>query len=280
MPTHLPFAQVDVFAVTPYRGNPLAVVLDASGLTDEQMQAVARWTNLSETSFVLPPTSDAADYLVRIWTPQGELPFAGHPTLGTAHAWLEHGGSPRDADVVRQECGLGIVMVRRGAAGLAFAAPPLRRTGPLDDADVERVAEALGIATEQILDHQWVDNGPRWCAVRLGSAEQVRAVEPDLTHAGDLEIGVVGMHPKGGPHLYEVRAFVPGLGVVEDPVTGSLNAGIAQWLIGAGVAPRRYTATQGSCVQRDGVISIEADDDGRVWVGGATTTLVRGDISI
>lgn len=279
MPRTRPFAQVDVFGSQPYRGNPLAVVIDADGLSDEEMQRVALWTNLSETSFVLPPTTTAADYRVRIFTPSRELPFAGHPTLGTAHAWLEHGGSPRAGDRVVQECAAGLIEVRRGESGLAFAAPPLVREGPVDDSDLDGICEGLGITRDAIEAHQWVDNGPGWVAIRLASAADVLALEPNWSLLRGRKLGMVGFHPPGGEALYEIRALVGDL-AVEDPVTGSLNASIAQWLVGAGEAPQRYAATQGTKVGREGIVAIDVSDDGTVWVGGATTTLIQGEISL
>jgi PhzF family phenazine biosynthesis protein len=231
------FHQLDVFTAVPLRGNPLAVVHAAEGLDDERLAAFARWTNLSETTFLLPPTDPAADYRVRIFTPGGELPFAGHPTLGSCHAWLAAGGVPKQPGTVVQECGVGLVRIRRDGTRLAFAAPPLRRTGPLDAALLERIVRALGVPAGDVLHHQWVDNGPGWCAVMLRSGAQVRAVRPDWAALGDVKLGLVGAQSAGEPTQFEVRAFVPGLGVPEDPVTGSLNAGLAQWLIGAGLAP-------------------------------------------
>lgn len=275
-----PFAQIDVFGAHPYRGNPVAVVLDAEGLTDEAMQALARWTHLSETTFVLPASDPAADYRVRIFTPGGELPFAGHPTLGTAHAWLEHGGRPAREDVVVQECTAGLVDVRREPDGLAFAAPPVLRDGPLDEEDLQRLVRGLGISREQVVAHQWVDNGPGWAVIQLATAEEVLALEPDFSLFPEDKCGVIGHHPAGHDALYETRGFVPSIGVPEDPVTGSLGAGIARWLIDSGAAPRRYLATQGVRVGSDGVLAIEADEDGRVWVGGSTVSLIRGRISI
>lgn len=274
-----PFAQVDVFGASACRGNPVAVVLDAGGLSDEEMQRAALWTNLSETSFVLAPTTTAADYRVRIFTPSRELPFAGHPTLGTAHAWLEHGGQPRGEGSVKQECAAGIIEVRRGEAGLAFAAPPLVREGPIDEADLESICGGLGIGRDAVEAHQWVDNGPGWAAVRLASVEEVLALEPDWARLRGRKLGVVGFHPQGSEALYETRALVGDL-AVEDPVTGSLNASIAQWFIGEGQVPRRYRASQGARVGRDGVIEIEADETGSLWVGGATTTVIQGQISL
>ena len=278
------FAQVDVFSAAPYRGNPVAVVLDADGLDAEQMARIANWTNLSETTFVLTPTDPGADYRLRIFTPSGELPFAGHPTLGSAAAWLDAGGSPRHSDRVVQECGAGLVDIRRGGrtsasaeAGesLAFAAPERLRTGELDEVFLARIVAALGITPADVVDHQWVDNGPGWAALRLRSAEQVLGLEPDFSSVPEAKIGVLGAHPEGSEHEYEIRAFAPGAGIPEDPVTGSLNASIAQWLIGAGRAPNSYTLTQGTALGRSGVVSISAEDD-EVWVGGATTVCFRG----
>jgi PhzF family phenazine biosynthesis protein len=278
------FAQVDVFSAAPYRGNPVAVILDADGLDAEQMARIANWTNLSETTFVLTPTDPGADYRLRIFTPSGELPFAGHPTLGSAAAWLDAGGSPRHSDRVVQECGAGLVDIRRGGrtsasaeAGesLAFAAPERLRTGELDEVFLARIVAALGIEPADVVDHQWVDNGPGWAALRLRSAEQVLGLEPDFSSVPEAKIGVLGAHPEGSEHEYEIRAFAPGAGIPEDPVTGSLNASVAQWLIGAGRAPNSYTLTQGTALGRSGVVSISAEDD-EVWVGGATTVCFRG----
>ncbi len=273
------FAQVDVFTTTPYCGNPVAVVLDGAGLDTTQMQAFARWTNLSETTFLLPPTDAAADYRVRIFTPGGELPFAGHPTLGSCAAWLAAGGQPRQAGEVVQECGVGLVRIRREGERLAFAAPPLRRTGPLEAALVQRIAAGLGVTQGDILHHQWVDNGPGWCAVMLPSAAQVRALRPDFAALSDLKLGAVGPCAPGEDTAFEVRAFVPGLGVPEDPVTGSLNAGLGQWLIGAGLAPARYVASQGSALGRAGRVHVlqEGTD---VWVGGDVVLCIEGEVSL
>ena len=277
MPRERAFAQVDVFSSVPYRGNPVAVVLDAEGLSDGEMAQIANWTNLSETTFVLPPTDDRADYRLRIFTRTRELPFAGHPTLGSAAAWLHAGGRPRRADRLVQECGVGLVELRRGTAAdqLAFAAPDLLRSGPLDESFVSDIAAALGIDRSEILDHAWVDNGPGWAAVRLASADQVLALTPDFSAIPDTKLGVVGAHPHGSDHEYEVRAFVPGVGMAEDPVTGSLNASVAQWLMGSGLVPDAYTATQGTAIGRAGVISITRDGDA-VWVGGPTTVCFTG----
>jgi PhzF family phenazine biosynthesis protein len=272
-----PFAQVDVFTDTPYAGNAVAVVLGADGLTTEDMQRFATWTNLSETTFVLAPTADA-DYRVRIFTPVLELPFAGHPTLGTCHAWLEAGGEPRASDLIVQECGAGLVTVRRTADGLAFAAPPLVRSGPVDEELVARVAAALNLERSAIVDAQWADNGPGWVAVMLDSADAVLAVHPGFD---ELDLGVVGPYPEGSPYAFEVRAFFPKDGVlVEDPVTGSLNASLAQWLLGDGRARAPYVASQGTALGRAGRVHITRDDDGTIWVGGGTVTCITGNVEL
>ncbi len=274
-----PFAQVDVFTTTPYAGNPVAVVLDGSDLSDEEMQRFARWTNLSETTFVLPPSDPGADYRVRIFTPVLELPFAGHPTLGTCHAWLTlGGGAPKRDDVIVQECAAGLIPVRRTENGLAFAAPPLRRSGPVDEELVVRIASILGIDRGAIRDAQWVDNGPGWVAVMLASADAVLAVEPAFS---ELDLGVVGPHPAGSPEAFEVRAFFPKDGVaVEDPVTGSLNASLAQWLLGSGQATAPYIARQGTALGRSGRVHITTDAEGAIWVGGGTIACITGTVDI
>lgn len=279
MVTTRSFVQVDVFGAEPYAGNPVAVVLDGTGLTAEEMQRFAAWTNLSETTFVLPPESPEGDYRLRIFTPAAELPFAGHPTLGSAHAWLEAGGAPRDGLHVVQECGVGQVHLQTAEGGLAFRAPPLLRTGPVEVDVLADVVASLGVAAEDVTDHQWADNGAGWVVVRLGSADAVLALEPDVVRMGELMVGVVGDYPPGAEHHYEVRAFAPSDGIPEDPVTGSLNAALAQWLVGTGAAPASYTASQGSRVGRRGVVQIDARDDG-VWVGGSTTTCIRGDVEL
>ena len=272
-----PFAQVDVFAAEPLRGNPVAVVLEADGLDAGRMQRLADWTNLSETTFVTAPTRPEADYAVRIFTGARELPFAGHPTLGTAHAWLEAGGRPHGEEIV-QECGVGLVRLRRGPAEgqLSFAAPPPRRTGPLDEAELGVLADGLGIGRADIVDSSWCDNGPPWQAILLGSAAQVLAVDPDPGILTGRFVGVVGAHEPGADTQFEVRAFFPAAhGLGEDPVTGSLNAAAAQWLVGAGHAPARYTVAQGTRLGRRGRVDIEVVD-GTVWVGGHCTTVLRG----
>lgn len=283
VPRRRRFAQLDVFADRPQYGNPLAVVLDAEGLSDEKMQHLARWTNLSETTFLLAPTDPRADYRVRIFTGSGELPFAGHPTLGTARAWLDAGGEPAGKRIV-QECEAGLIQVRRGGDRLAFAAPPLRRSGPLEAAEVSRIAGALGVPRTDVRGHTWADNGPGWRVVELDDAKQVLALRPDLSTVQDLKIGVLGWHRSGDDGLpatrdaplYEVRAFAPGF--VEDPVTGSLHAGIAQWLVGRGGMPVRWTAAQGTVLGREGRVDVEIETDGTLWIGGGTVCTVEGKI--
>jgi PhzF family phenazine biosynthesis protein len=273
-----PFAQVDVFGSGPCSGNPVAVVLDAEGLSTEEMQRFARWTNLSETTFLLPPEHPEADYRVRIFTPEVEAPFAGHPTLGTCHAWLEAGGETSNAGEVVQECGVGLVRVRLEVGRLAFAAPPLRRSGPASAEDAERVAVALGVDPGEILAVEWVDNGFSWIAALFESAERVLQLRPG---ALDLDVGVVGFHPSGSEAAIEVRAFFPVGGVAaEDPVTGSLNAGVAQWLLGSGRLSAPYVAAQGSAIGRAGRVHIDRDGNGTVWVGGRCETVLRGEVAI
>jgi PhzF family phenazine biosynthesis protein len=272
------FCQVNVFSADPLGGNPLAVVHDAEGLSDAQMAALARWTNLSETTYLLPPRDSKADYRVRIFTPGGELPFAGHPTLGTCHAWLAKGGKPRERSVVAQECGIGLVRVRCDGPRLEFAAPPLRRTGPLEPEILAKIARALALQPSDVVQHQWVDNGPGWCAVMLGSARQVLSLKPDWAALDPLKLGVVGPHESGHDAAFEVRAFVGGSGY-EDPVTGSLNASLAQWLIRARLAKPSYVAAQGAALQRAGRVHLRQDGDD-IWVGGDVVTVIDGEIRI
>ncbi|WP_433517049.1 PhzF family phenazine biosynthesis protein [Nonomuraea sp. CA-143628] len=278
------FRQVDVFTATPYQGNPLAVVLDGDGLSTEEMQRFAHWTNLSETTFVLPPTAPGADYRVRIFTPTSELPFAGHPTLGTCHAWLENGGTPKEPETVVQECGAGLVTLRRTDSGLAFAAPALLRSGPVDEPLVERIAGMLGIGRDEIVDAEWADNGPGWVAVLLRSADEVLALRPGPI---DIDLGVVGPYPPGSPLAIELRAFFPVNGsTAEDPVTGSLNASVAQWLLRTGRVTAPYVAGQGTMLGRAGRVHIttgQSPEDGQepaVWVGGSSVTCVAGQVEL
>ena len=276
------YAQVDVFTATAGLGNPLAVVLDAQGLDDTQMQRFARWTNLSETTFVLPPTDPAADYRLRIFTPGGELPFAGHPTLGSCHAWLQAGGRPRDANRIHQQCGVGLVVIRRQGERLAFAAPPLQRQTPSPER-LAAVLAALGLRAEQVRLAQTLDNGPVWLGLLLDSPQTVAQLAPDhaaLKRLGQ-KVGVVGLYadapdrPADAPWC-EVRAFAAPIGVAEDPVTGSLNASLAQWLMAEGLAPDRYVAAQGQALGRAGRVALARNGQGQVWVGGDSVTVIEG----
>jgi len=273
-----PFSQVDVFSAEPFLGNPVAVVLDATGLTGEQMQLMARWTNLSETTFVLPADEPAADYQVRIFTPATELPFAGHPTLGTCHAWLESGHEPKRTDQIVQQCGAGLVTIRQTGGMLGFAAPPVLRSGPVDEPLIGQIAAQLRIARADILDAQWADNGPGWIAILMRSAQAVLDVRPG---DGDLDLGLAGPYPPGSECAFEVRAFFPVDGrSVEDPVTGSLNASLAQWLLSTGRSSAPYVASQGAAIGRRGRVRIDADEDGTVWVSGATSTRITGAVDL
>jgi PhzF family phenazine biosynthesis protein len=286
------FAQVDVFTDRAGYGNALAVVIDGDGVSDEAMARFARWTNLSETTFLLPPTDAQADYRVRIFTPTTELPFAGHPTLGSCHVWLSSGGRPRKVDEVVQQCGVGLVRIRRDGEHLAFAAPPRRKVGPLDEGMVERIARFLGVAREDIVAHQHCDNGPGWKAVMLKSAEQVLALAPRLSSEPELELGVIGPYSTpgkvgvvgthvGGEPMFEVRAFFPAPGgtLAEDPVTGSLNAALAQWLIESGRAPERFVAAQGTALGRAGRVFVEHDGQD-VWIGGHVAPCIEGTVAL
>lgn len=309
-----PFRQPDVFTDTPTRGNPVAVVLDGQDLDDEAMQRFARWTNLSETTFVLPPTAEGAaggaDYRVRIFTPGGELPFAGHPTLGTCRAWLAHGGRPRNAQRIVQQCAVGLVPIRPEGTRLAFAAPPLKRSAP-SPMLLSKVAAAMGLKAAQIEAAQCLDNGPRWLGLLLDSPDTVLALRPD--HAALKALGQkVGVAARtddedaGVPALIgranrearafgargraaaaavaapsvdlEVRAFAAPVGVEEDPVTGSLNAGLAQWLIADGLMPARYVAGQGQCLDRDGRVHVTQDEAGQIWIGGDVADCIEGQV--
>ncbi|WP_284978585.1 PhzF family phenazine biosynthesis protein [Arthrobacter sp. fls2-241-R2A-200] len=274
-----PFHQVDVFSEVPYLGNPLAVVVDAEGLSSATMQHFANWTNLSETTFLLPPTDPTADYKVRIFTGSEEFPFAGHPTLGSAHTWLRAGGTPKADGVVVQECAAGLVRIKHDAGRLAFAAPPLTRFEAVSDALRDRLAASLRIPAKSMLDAAWLVNGPEWIGVLLGSAEEVLAIDPDLAQMGELKVGVIGPHRAGTGVDFEVRTFIPGDAMTEDPVTGSFNAGAAQWLTGSGRAPQEYVAAQGTVLGRAGRIHVQAVD-GVVWVGGASSTCIEGTVML
>ncbi|WP_218510892.1 PhzF family phenazine biosynthesis protein [Variovorax sp. dw_308] len=296
------FQQVDVFTAVAYRGNPVAVVLDGSDLDDAQFQRFAQWTNLSETTFLLPPTEPGADYRIRIFTPGGEMPFAGHPTLGSCRAWLKAGGKPKSTEFIVQQCVTGLVTIRRDGARLAFAAPPLKRTAP-SPTMLAKIAHALGLKAAQILAAQQLDNGSNWLGLLLDEVDSVLALVPD--HRALKELGVkvgvaaiaqapsptqliarsnrearaFGGSAQGSVDL-EVRAFAAATGIEEDPVTGSLNAGLAQWLITDGHMPERYLVGQGQCLGRDGRLSVERDAEGRIWIGGDTVVCIEGAVTL
>lgn len=276
------FLQLDVFASSPFSGNPLACVVDADGLTTEQMHRFTKWANLSESSFLLEPTAPEADYRVRIFTPPRELPFAGHPTLGSCQAWLQSGGEPRTPGRIVQECGAGLIELRQTEDQIAFAAPPLIRSGDVDEEVIIEMADVLGIARAEVLDAQWGDNGPGWVILQLDSAAAVLAVKKPSTHMTELDLGVVGLHPAASECAVEVRAFfADGSGaILEDPATGSLNASIAQWLLATGTLNAPYTASQGTAMGRRGRIHINQDEHGTIWVGGVATASIAGTIRI
>lgn len=315
LPRARPYKQVDVFTDRPYWGNPLAVVLDGSDLSDVEMQRFAHWMNLSETTFVLPPTpgglAGGADYRVRIFTPGGELPFAGHPTLGSCHAWLEAGGCPRHADTIVQECTVGLVPIQRDGQRLSFAAPALQRTEP-EAKLLADVTQALGLRPINILSAQMLNNGPSWLGLLVNDVETLLEMTPDhraLLRLG-TKVGVIALHealpapplinrsnrearafsqrrdttpplfPEGAHATVEVRAFAAAVGVDEDPVTGSLNASLAQWLIADGVLPEQYVATQGTRLGREGQVFVQRKSDGQVWVGGHAVTCIDGNVRL
>lgn len=273
--TAFSFQQVDVFTEQPFKGNPLAVVVDADGLSDQTMASIANWTNLSETTFLLKPTAPSADYRVRIFTPERELPFAGHPTLGTCQVWLNSGRTAKQARIV-QECAAGLIQIKRDGDRLAFAAPPLRRTGNVDGDTLKQIANGLRITPNAIKASQWVDNGPGWVAVMLAGRAEVLALQPDYPALIGLHLGVIGpwRASDGKDANFEVRAFIPSR-ASEDPVTGSLNAGLAQWLISAGLAPNAYIASQGAALGRRGRVHVTREGDD-TWIGGRTITCVDG----
>ncbi len=272
------FSQVDVFAESPLSGNPLAVVADGSGLSTEDMQRFANWTNLSETTFLLPPRTPEADYLVRIFTPVSELPFAGHPTLGTCRVWLDGGGTPKANGIVVQECGAGLVPIAADGSRLAFRAPPLMRSGAVEPEILAEAIDQLGLDPAHLVDSAWIDNGPGWLGILVLDAETVLALTPKPV---TMDIGVIGPHPQGHEAAFELRAFFPKDGsTVEDPVTGSLNASAAQWLVSSGRASPPYLAMQGTAIGRSGRVHISADDDGEIWVGGEVMTTITGEVDI
>jgi PhzF family phenazine biosynthesis protein len=274
------FTQADVFTDELMFGNPVAVVHDADELTTQEMAAFANWTNLSETTFLSAPTDERADYQVRIFTTRLELPFAGHPTLGSAHAWLEAGGMPRNPEMIIQQCGAGLVRVRRDGTRLAFAAPPLIRGGAVEAEDLTEIMTFLRIDQDQVVDAQWADNGPGWVALLLANAETVLELQPNAADAGRFDsIGVIGPYPPGSETDFEVRAFAPLEGQREDPVTGSLNAALGEWLINTGRASTSYIAAQGTAIGRRGRVFVSKVGN-EVWTGGHTVTGVSGTVHI
>lgn len=274
------FQMIDVFSETAFAGNPVAVILDAEGLSGEEMLTITRWMNLSETTFLLPPTQAQADYRVRIFTLERELPFAGHPTLGTCQAWLNSGGEPKSTDVIVQECDAGAIPLSRVNGRLAFAAPPLLRDGPIDDAKLAEVCTFLNIDRDDVVAAQWIDNGPGWLGILMESAQAVLDVRPATSHPERLDVGLVGPHDVGAATDYELRALFSDQhgGIREDPVTGSLNASVAQWLLDSGRVSKGYTASQGACLGRSGRIDVRQDEHGAVWIAGSTLSLVDGHI--
>jgi len=273
------FQQVDVFTNRPLMGNALAVVHGADNLSDKQMTKFANWTNLSETTFLLNPINDSADYKVRIFTPNNELPFAGHPTLGSCFAWLSNGGIAKSKDVIIQECAIGLIKIRKDGSRLSFEAPELIKSGSLDDITLKKVAMSLRIGVSDIINHQWVDNGPGWCAVMLKNAQQVLALDPDPQLLKDFKIGVIGSYPDGSETDFEVRAFAMPYGIYEDPVTGSLNAGIAKWFFNTNSVKDEYTVSQGKALGRDGKIFIQKIDN-TIWVGGEIISCINGELTL
>ncbi|VVN61737.1 Trans-2,3-dihydro-3-hydroxyanthranilate isomerase [Pseudomonas fluorescens] len=282
MPT-FDFKQLDVFSRVSLKGNPLAVVLGADSLSDQQMADFAKWTNLSETTFLLTPRDPRADYRVRIFTTLQELPFAGHPTLGSCHAWLTAGGVAKGEEIV-QECEIGLVRIRRQGDELAFIAPPLLRSGAVEDDVLERVRLGLGLGLEpdRILRSQWVDNGAGWLVVMLADRDQVLALQPDYSQFMGLAVGVIAPCDPARDDVdtqFEVRGFVAGDGAPEDPATGSLNAGVAQWLLAQGLAPERYVVSQGTAMGRAGRISVERQGE-EIWIGGAVAVCIEGRLQL
>lgn len=269
---------VDVFGSGPFSGNPLAVITGADNLTTDEMQLLTRWFNLSETTFLLPPTNPQADYRVRIFSLDRELPFAGHPTLGSCHAWLSGNHLPKNETDIVQECGAGLITIRRTHGRLSFAAPLLIRSGAPTPAELDEARQFLRIEAHDILDAAWIDNGPGWLGIRLASAEKVLSIDPVRSRPGRIDVGVVGPHAEGGEAAFEVRAFFSDhLGaIVEDPVTGSLNASLAQWLFATGMVTKDYIATQGTRLGRHGRLYLTRDDASQIWVGGTTSTHVEG----
>ncbi|MEZ5692793.1 MAG: PhzF family phenazine biosynthesis protein [Altererythrobacter sp.] len=272
---------VDVFGSAPLRGNPLGVVHGGDNLSDAEMLRLTQWLGFSETTFLLPPTDPGADYRVRIFYPAGELPFAGHPTLGSCHAWLAAGGVPARDGVVVQQCGVGLVEVKQDGDRLAFAAPGFTRTGPLDDAERAEAIRIAGVDPDAVVEAVHVANGPQWQLLRLRSAEDVLAASPVAKAAPGTDIGLAGPVGEGGGADWELRAFFANQHgtLVEDPVTGSFNAGVALHLFGQGLADGSYVAAQGRKVGADGAVHCAVGDDGKVWIGGLCATIAgRADV--
>jgi len=269
---------VDVFGSAPMRGNPLGVVHGAEGLSEAQMLELTVWLGFSETTFLLPPTDSAADYRVRIFYPGGEMPFAGHPTLGTCHAWQQAGGVAKRSGTVVQECGVGLVEVRQESDLLSFRAPPFTHYGPLSDGERAEAARIAGVPQDRIVEAMHVANGPGWQMLRLASAADVLAAQPVADAPNGTDIGLAGPHPAGSEVSWEIRAFFANLQgkLAEDPVTGSFNAGVAMHLFGKEMARGSYIAAQGQKVGADGRIHCRQDDDGSVWIGGRTAMIASG----
>ncbi|MEQ8205133.1 MAG: PhzF family phenazine biosynthesis protein [Woeseia sp.] len=276
------FHLIDVFASQPFTGNPLPVVHDADDLSAQQMQSITRWMNHSETAFLVSPRVTLADYRVRIFTLEREMPFAGHPTLGACHAWLAAGGERKNDQMAIQECGAGLVPIQVLGGKLAFAAPPLIRSGAVDESTLAEIIRVLKLQPDQVKASAWADNGPGWVVILLDTAQAVLDVEPVRQHHSRLDIGVVGAYPEGSNVAFELRAFFSDDhgSIREDPVTGSLNASSAQWLFETGRATTDYIASQGTKIGRAGRIQISRDAEGAVWVGGHTTTVVAGNLSL
>lgn len=275
----LPFREVDVFRTTGLDGNPLAVVHDSDQLSDAQMQTIANWTNFSETTFLLQPTETRADYGVRIFTPFEELPFAGHPTIGSAHAWLEAGGTPKQTGSVVQECGIGLVTLKHDGQRLAFESPPLLRSGPAEETERARTLAILGLGDDEVLNVEWIDNGPRWIGVELASTSRLATLSPRPVDSDEVDIAVFGVGSELEGVDVEIRCFFS-TDVREDPVTGSANASVARYLFEHKKVSFPYVAAQGTYMGRNGRAYVSAESDGSLWVGGDAATVVTGRIEV
>jgi PhzF family phenazine biosynthesis protein len=274
------FIQCDVFTSVPTKGNGLAVVVDGEGLSGQQMQDFAAWTNLAETTFLLAPTTEQADYKVRIFTPKREMPFAGHPTLGSCAAWIHCGGKSRTRGVVKQECGVGIIDIDVTGTAPAFAAPPTT-VAPLPPEKLEAIISAFGLARDRILQTAQLANGPVWQVLELASAADVLAADSaKVRYPEFLGVGLIGAHPPGSECQFEVRNIAPSSGMSEDPITGSLNAAIARWMYESGRWRDPVIVAQGTCIGREGRLFIRRDDAGTVWIGGQTSILIEGMLTL